>query len=109
MLATSSPLATCHSSASAPNPAGPQTYSNDGVQLWSRNLLSSLDGSQDLLLVLEGEATGGLCQNAGEAPLPCGLSAIPCPAQLYDLPEKSPLQPLPFTKCFHLGNGDKWI
>lgn len=37
-----------------PRPPKAQTYSDDGVQLGSGDLLSPLDGSQDLLLVLEG-------------------------------------------------------
>lgn len=37
----------------SPRPPGAPTYSDDGVQLGSRDLLGSLDSSQDLLLMLE--------------------------------------------------------
>lgn len=52
-LATSGPQVT-----PPPHPPRPQTYSDDGVQLRCSDLLSPLDGSQDLLLVLEGGRVG---------------------------------------------------
>lgn len=73
--AASGPLAACLPS--HPPQTHTQTYSDDGVQLRSCDLLSPLNGSQDLLLVLEGEGTRGLWQSPGQAPLPYGLLARP--------------------------------
>ena len=101
-------------------PPRPQTYSDDGVQLRSSDLLSPLDGSQDLLLVLESRGwgvercqvihpilLGFVARSPEEAPLPSALvGALP----LHDFPSlpsgSSPLSS-GFTKpqSLHLENG----
>lgn len=51
--------AICPPESLSPAHPGALTYSDDGVQLRSRDLLGSLDGSQDLLLMLEQAGGGG--------------------------------------------------
>lgn len=87
------------------SPPDTQTYSDDGVQLRGGDLLGPLDGSQDLLLVLEG---GGYREGRVLYAL---TSVARHPLPLLSTPPENPsLQLLLFTKpqSLPLENGNKW-
>ena len=88
-------------------PPRPQTYSDDGVQLRSSDLLSPLDGSQDLLLVLESRGwgvercqvihpilLGFVARSPEEAPLPSALLEPSLSMISHRSPREAPLSPV---------------